>query len=190
MKIKLLALIFLGIFCAEAQTTIDLDWDTTVGTTVDTIINVGDTVRWTWTDALFHTVDSDFGSAEDFSSGPSEIFGTFQYTFTEVGDNPYFCGEHGALIMSGMIRVQTLGIEDFSLKSFTISPNPSSLNLNIVLPNNITNAKVEVYDVLGKLVYNNEITKTPIIITDWSRGVYFVRVSTSNAIHTKRFVKQ
>ena len=62
-----------------------------------------------------------------------------------------------------------------------------TLSLHDALP---IYAKVEVYDVLGKQIYNKEITKTPIDITDWSRGVYLVRVSTSNATHTKRFVKQ
>jgi len=190
MKIKLLALIFLGLFCAEAQTTYDLDWNTSVGTSLDLDIDVDDTVRWTWTDAFPHSVTSSVGSTEMFGNAIVSGEGTmFEYTFKVVGTNPYICGQH-TLTMGGTITVQTLGIEDFSLKSFLIKPNPSSFSLNIELPNNITNAKVEVYDVLGKQIYNKEITKTPIDIADWSRGVYLVRVSTSNATHTKRFVKQ
>ena len=42
MKIKLLALIFLGLFCAEAQTTHHLDWNTSVGTSLDLDIDVND----------------------------------------------------------------------------------------------------------------------------------------------------
>ena len=190
MKIKLLALIFLGIFYSEAQTTHELDWDTGVGTSLDLDIDVGDTVRWTWTDSFNHSVLSSSGSEGGFDSGFQQgINLTYEKTFMQVGANPYICGVH-TLTMGGTITVQTLGVEDFSLKSFLIKPNPSSLNLNIELPNNITDAKVEVYDVLGKQIYNKEITKTPIDITDWTRGVYLVRVSTSNATHTKRFVKQ
>lgn len=192
MKIKLLALIFLGLFCAEAQTTHDLNWDTSVGTSLDLIIGDGDTVRWTWTDAISHQVLSTSGSEGGFNSDiMTGLNLTYEKTFTQVGANPYICGVHIST-MGGTITVQTLGVEDFSLKSFTISPNPSSLNLNIELPNNITNAKVEVYDVLGKLVYNNRISdlNSSINISNWSKGTYLVRVSTNDATQTKRFIKQ
>jgi plastocyanin len=190
MKTKLLILFCFILFSISAQTTHDLDWDTNVGTSLDVAIDVGDTVRWTWTDTFNHSVFSSSGSEGGFDSGFKQgINLIYEKMFTKVEANPYICGVHTST-MGGTITVQTLGVEDFSLKSFLIKPNPSSFSLNIELPNNITNAKVEVYDVLGKQIYNKEITKTPIDIADWSRGVYLVRVSTSNATHTKRFVKQ
>jgi len=190
MKTKLLILFCFILFSISAQTTHDLDWDTNVGTSLDVAIDVGDTVRWTWTDNVDHSVFSSSGSEGGFDSGIKQGLNTiYKKTFLYVGSNPYICGVH-TFLMGGTITVQTLGVEDFSLKSFKISPNPSSLNLNIELPNNITNAKVEVFDVLGKRIYNKEVTETSINISNWSKGVYLVRVSTSDATHTKRFVKQ
>ncbi|RMZ51371.1 T9SS C-terminal target domain-containing protein [Flavobacteriaceae bacterium PRS1] len=197
MKTKLLILLCFSFFDLNAQTTHQIQWtfDINSDTTpllADLTIEVGDTVEWIWNDNVAtHTVTNKAGSTETFDSGSlSGMPNSFSKTFNTIGTNDYQCDFH-PLTMYGTITVTApLGIEDFSLKSFLIKPNPSSLNLNIELPNNITNAKVEVFDVLGKRIYNNEITTTPIDISSWSRGVYLVRVSTSNATHTKRFVKQ
>ena len=83
-----------------------------------------------------------------------------------------------------------LGIENFLLKGFSISPNPARSSLLIKLPDGLDKVRVEVFDVLGKEIYNNVFTKAPINISDWSNGVYFVRVFSDKAVHTKRFIKQ
>lgn len=66
-------------------------------TTGDVEIIVGDTIMWKNADTAAHTVTS--GTAAD---GPDGIFDssllspgkTFSYTFTEIGDYPYFCIVH------------------------------------------------------------------------------------------------
>ncbi|WP_111683944.1 T9SS type A sorting domain-containing protein [Winogradskyella tangerina] len=74
---------------------------------------------------------------------------------------------------------------------FEIKPNPSKDKLNIVLPTN-TDVKLEVFDVLGKRVYNGTISQlsSSIDVTNWRSGVYLVRVSNDSATQTKRFIKQ
>jgi hypothetical protein len=192
MKIKLLFLLLFGIFSVNAQITHDLNWQFgALSPTTDLTIDINDTVRWTWNDAFSHTVQNDAGSTETFNSGVMTGNGlTFSYTFDVLGTNPYLCGVHGAGSMSGTITVQTLGIEDFSLKGFSISPNPASYKITLQIPEGLINVKVEVFDVLGKEIYDNVFTEAPINISDWSNGVYFVRVSLDKAVHTKRFIKQ
>jgi len=193
MKTKLLILFTFVLFSVNAQTTHNIGWFTGIGPSADLTIAAGDTVIWTWLDAIHNVVNYPAGtSVEMFNSGVSYAPGTtFSHTFTAIGSNDYFCSVHGPQSMSGTITVQAvLGIEDFSLKSFLIKPNPSSLNLNIELPNNIIDAKVEVYDLLGKQIYNGKVTTAPIKISEWSKGVYLVRVFTNSATHTKRFIKQ
>ena len=71
-----------------------------------TTINVGDTVTWTFDDAVPHTVTSDTGV---FSSGAQQIGGSYAFTFNDPGTYPYYCQVHGApggLGMAGTVIVQ------------------------------------------------------------------------------------
>lgn len=86
----------------------------------------------------------------------------------------------------------TLSQDDFQINDFDISPNPANTNFTISMPKFTENAAVSVYDVLGKKVFAsklNSITST-IDVSQWNSGIYLVRVSTDNAMHTKRLVKQ
>jgi plastocyanin len=85
-------------------------------------INVGDTVRWTWTGSLPHTVTSGAPGAVDgkFCSVPAGTTpsvatcdsisyaqgngAVYSNTFTSAGTFPYFCEVHGAM-MSGTVIV-------------------------------------------------------------------------------------
>lgn len=75
---------------------------------------------------------------------------------------------------------------------FVISPNPSKDKLNIKLPSANEDLKLEVFDLLGKLIYKGEITQleSSINVFSWRSGVYLVRVSNDKTTQTKRFIKQ
>jgi len=77
-------------------------------------------------------------------------------------------------------------------KDFTISPNPASSTINVYLPKDFKNAKLSVFDVLGKEIYNVELNSlhSTINISKWNSGVYLVRIVTETDSQTKRFVKQ
>lgn len=77
-------------------------------------------------------------------------------------------------------------------RDFTISPNPASSTINVNLPKNFKNAKLSVFDVLGKEIYNIELNSvhSTINISKWNSGVYLVRIATETDSQTKRFVKQ
>jgi hypothetical protein len=77
-------------------------------------------------------------------------------------------------------------------KDFTISPNPASSSINVYLPKDFKNAKLSVFDVLGKEIYNIELNSlhSTINISKWNSGVYLVRIATETDSQTKRFVKQ
>lgn len=199
MKKKLLILLAFVAFSVNAQTTYNLDWHTNfLSPATDLTIIQGDTVIWTWTDALPHTVQNNTGSVETFGSATLTGIGqTFMHTFTVVGTNPYFCGIHGANSMSGVITVDpNLGLEELSKlpSKFSIYPNPSVSTLNIDVPNLINDGfKLEVFDVLGKKIHlqNLNALTSVIDITKWNSGLYLVRItSKDNSIaFTKRFVK-
>jgi len=75
---------------------------------------------------------------------------------------------------------------------FVISPNPAKSTINLYLPKGYENAKLSVFDVLGKVIYYEELNslKSYINISKWNSGVYLVRVATDTDSQTKRFVKQ
>jgi hypothetical protein len=77
-------------------------------------------------------------------------------------------------------------------EDFVISPNPAEDKLNIKLLSANENVKLEVFDVLGKLIYKGEITQleSSVNISNWKSGVYLVRVSNNKTNQTKRFIKQ
>lgn len=85
----------------------------------------------------------------------------------------------GSTITTGNACV-TLGNSDFeNVTSITIYPNPSTGIFNIVSQQN---ASVEIYDLLGKLIYNQSLANgtNSIDISNVNTGVYLLRVTDAN----------
>ncbi|MCB0445275.1 MAG: T9SS type A sorting domain-containing protein [Gelidibacter sp.] len=86
----------------------------------------------------------------------------------------------------------TLSQDEFAINDFKIAPNPAKSKFTLSLPNADNNAKLEVFDVLGKKLLTknlNKITST-MDVSKWNSGVYLIRVITDNGTQTKRFIKQ
>lgn len=189
MKTALLLLAFIT-FGVQAQTTYDLDWEMGIGTNIDLTINVGDKVRWTWTDTFPHTVQSEVGSTETFNSGTKTGLGSsYIHTFNVIGTNPYKCGFH-PLTMAGTITVESpLDIEEYALKNFSISPNPACEQLFLEMPTGIDIKSISIFDLLGHVIYSSNSLENTIDISNLNKGLYFIKVSSLDISHTKRFIK-
>jgi plastocyanin len=82
------------------------------------VIQQGDTVRWVWADEA-HTVTNGLGSA---SPGAGRTFDapldvarpSFEFTFNNLGNFPYFCRLHELMGMTGTIIVEAVVGADFS----------------------------------------------------------------------------
>ena len=86
-------------------------------------------------------------------------------------------------------NIATLGNENFELsETISLYPNPSRTNIHIQLPNTVTFQKIDCYNALGQLV----LTKyTPnFSIETLSNGIHFARISTSEGIIHKNFIKK
>ena len=203
---KLLFILFTSMtFILSAQTTetINIDWGFNSVPTSDgnanssRTIEVGDTVTWNWYSNGTHNVVSRDTANEEFSSELMSMGATFSYTFQNVGENPYRCTPHPD-IMFGTITVVAEGTlsnprTDAPVK-FAIFPNPSAEFMNISIPDNfLESLKLEVFDILGKRVYTQQLNNlnSRINISKWNSGIYLVRLNSSNetAALTKRFVK-
>jgi len=119
-----LVLLFLGsieLARAATQTVTIADFAFTPGTLT---ITEGDTVTWTNTDQVVHTVTSTTGA---FDSGDLAQDGTFSFTFTTAGTYDYFCTPHPT--MTGQIVVQA------AAPAATPSPTPAGGPLpNVAMP--------------------------------------------------------
>ena len=93
----------------------------------------------------------------------------------------------------GAMANMVLSNDEFQQEpSFTISPNPARERMNIDLNPRIQNARLQVYDVLGKRVVDKEISDidASVNVSSWNSGIYIVRVISGDLSETKRFVKQ
>ena len=63
-------------------------------------VSVGSTVTWTNDDSQPHTATSGENATPDqrFDSGIMTPAATFEYTFTEAGEYPYFCLLHPNMV--------------------------------------------------------------------------------------------
>ena len=87
-------------------------------------------------------------------------------------------------------EVTGLGITDLSNAGFSVAPNPSKGVFNVNMTN-ISNAKVDVYNVLGALVYSTSIdsSSNAINLSQFTNGVYVLKLQTEVGTFSTRLVK-
>jgi len=83
--------------------------DTYSGTN-ETVINVGDSVRWVWRSGYHTTTSYDNLWDQEISS----VQRTFTYTFNQTGVYEYYCIPHELVGMVGTVRVRLAGDVDFN----------------------------------------------------------------------------
>ncbi len=88
-----------------------------------------------------------------------------------------------------------VGVEENKTSKLNIYPNPTSSNLNIILPNSLSsNSNIELRDLSGRIVYsdNNIIGQSNIIINTSSivSGIYFLTVNNNNQKLVEKVVIQ
>jgi plastocyanin len=195
MKTNLLMMLFFGICTLQAQTTHNLNWERNfTSPQSDLTIEIGDTVRWTWTDTFPHTVENNTGSTETFNSGTITGLGqTFSYTFTAVGINPYLCGIHGAGSMSGTITVvNELSVDEFTTSKITMFPNPVNTELKIQFPDNFIEGTIKMFNVSGIQVLsqfvNNGLRELTLDVSQFNSGMYFIKYQFGEILETKRLI--
>ena len=159
--------------------------DTSTGGTDDWSVLSNDTAGGVRT--LVATRSRDTGDSNDF------VFPTTggALPFLWAKGSSLSFGYHGGT-KGGVVANLTLGVSAFVFNEFKISPNPVSTDFEIELPDTVENANVGIYDVLGKQLYSGEISKlnSNINVSDFSNGIYLVKVSNGSSSQTKRIIKQ
>lgn len=85
---------------------------------------------------------------------------------------------------------ETLSTNDFSVKTFGVYPNPTSVGSVNIVPQNGANGKlnVAVFDVLGKQVINTVMANETLDVSSLNTGVYIMKITQGNATSTKKLV--
>jgi len=83
----------------------------------------------------------------------------------------------------------TAGVEDESLITLNMYPNPASDVLNISAQSTINT--VEIFNVLGQKVITMQVenTSAEINVSNLNAGIYLIKYEINNSISTKKFVK-
>ncbi len=181
----LLLLISITCFC----TTITI---TNSGTTFtpDTItINVGDSVQFTLSSSHNAIEVSEVtwnSNGNTSNSGFSTAFGGGLVLPAQlsVGAHYYVCSKHAAMGMKGVIIVEapTEIIENKLQANLSIYPNPTPSILNINYSGKELLQSIKLYNLMGKLVYENtKITSfiNSISIDFLNAGIYLLETTTA-----------
>lgn len=138
--------------------------------------------QWTGTDTTFNT----------YSYGLASIGSETNVIFRIAFITDEAVNQLGIKVDDFVIN-GVLSADSFEVNQVSIYPNPSNGIFNIGFGNLIPN-KIEVYDVSGKLILQKnslEVSnnQTNIDLSNTSKGVYFVKISTDNNTITKRLIK-
>jgi hypothetical protein len=87
--------------------------------------------------------------------------------------------------------VDQLSIEEQSAIVMSVQPNPTSGELSITMPKDLS-AQAQVFDAQGKLVvdFTNVSNGSVLNLTNMTTGVYMIRITAADSIQTFRVVKQ
>lgn len=79
------------------------------------------------------------------------------------------------------------GVPTYIRKTSYVYPNPTRNELNLSLDNI---SRVEIYDILGKIILSEEHPAAKINVSSLNQGAYFIKIYTDNVCYTEKFIKQ
>ncbi len=116
---------------------------------------------------------------QNWTEGSLVVCETSTYTFTATGSRTLTAN-----------LIYTEGVGENNGSKVTLYPNP--VNNKLTVEANETINKVEIYNLVGTMVYSQSYrdSKVEIATADLQSGIYFIRLTTKNASETRRFVKE
>jgi hypothetical protein len=157
--------------------------------TVNTLISLlGNTLRTTNSGAIYQWIDCNNNTIISGATGQS---------FTPTANGSYgviITNNNNCIDTSNCISVVLSGIEHLSASSSVqVYPNPTPNYLIIELPNANREIQIEVVDVNGKLVLNQNYptsTKIKLLVHDLTTGVYFVKIKSRDDLQVIKIIKE
>ena len=84
----------------------------------------------------------------------------------------------------------TLGLDDENISSFKMFPNP--IKGNVLKFEYSKDSSIEIFDVLGKKVFNDTINsnKNYIDVSNLNKGIYIIKITSNNTSLSKKLIRQ
>ena len=157
----------------------------TVNAPIDaTTTNNNDTITANQTGATYQWIDCGSGSYVG-ATGQTYVSGTNGSFAVEVTYN-------GCIDTSACVNVIGVGIDEHSSITANIYPNPFTDQFTIELGSIANNTQLKIVSVEGKVVYSeNNLHSSKLIVnaSNWSKGIYFVRITNNDGTNTFKLVK-
>lgn len=116
---------------------------------------------------------------------------TFQiFTPSENGSYAVIAeNQYGCIDTSVCIQINTVGLNQLDVSTFTVSPNPTSGKFTISAVQALNNSKIEIYNTLGQLQHEQTFNGTELIVdlSMHDNGVYLLKM---NDNHIYRILKK
>ncbi|WP_310992527.1 T9SS type A sorting domain-containing protein [Aequorivita marina] len=138
------------------------------------------------------TINEEFILSEDCYS--FQIIDTYgdggaSVTLTDNEGNELYVtdGNYGSGEISDFSSNGVLGVNQTQMDAISLYPNPATSTINL---KNAENANVQVFDVLGKMLFsvNNISTNEQVDVAKLHSGTYFMKITKNNKVITKRFL--
>jgi hypothetical protein len=150
--------------------------------TSDTLICVGETA----------TLTASGASSYSWNTGETTLSITISPTlttlFTVTGIDTNGCSNSSAFTQEVSMCA---GIESFNSTNndILVYPNPTKAVVTVALN---SSAKAEILDVLGKVIYTQDLKagKNTIDLSDFNTGVYFLSLDNNGSLYTTKIIKE
>ncbi|MFK8038550.1 MAG: T9SS type A sorting domain-containing protein [Crocinitomicaceae bacterium] len=120
---------------------------------------------------------------------------TTTYDFVVNSDNLQFTGLDFVIDEGRIFKTNTLYISDHNAPSLTVYPNPTTGELRIMLPSNLTDYQADIYSIVGQQIWSKTIQNntSEMLKTDLSNfpiGVYIIKIKTSTDTYQVKVIKE
>ena len=134
-------------------------------------------------------IDDTFTEWQPFSNGlPNVIISELE---VNNADGKLYAGTYGRGLWSSALFDATLTVDDVSLESLQVYPNPASDNVFIKWDKK-EQVSIRVFDALGKLMLFNKnvnISKSVALdVSNYKQGIYFIKISNREGFITKKLM--
>lgn len=158
-------------------------------------------IRLNWQDNSNNETDFSIQRSTN-AGGPFTFVGSVGANTTTYDDvdvvngNTYYYqvfaeNSSGVSAPSNIVSIEASGITSIvnNLEAeIKLYPNPSNGNFKIVLPNDLNNSTVSVFDIAGKEIYLTVVNEETTININAARGNYFVKIQHEKNTFNKRIV--
>ncbi len=113
------------------------------------------------------------------------------FTATSSGNYAVIVTQNTCVDTSACVNIDILGINETTTEMhFHIYPNPSNGKFNIINPKNNKTSSIEIFNLLGELIFtlNNVKQQSEIDLSSYQKGIYFVKIYGEGKFKTEKII--